>query len=225
MLLPLLLVSSIAISAAAKGQLKPSTIPYYSDARKGQIEAHEEGEEGTLKRSGLIPVGKKIHLLNVPTEKIARDWARFLCKNLKSLDSVNFPAGKWTQLPGKNCTLEKVQAFIIDTGAFKNTAVVQANWALIPGSAGVPPASNDTSADNVHISAAALLEINSDMTPSAILKVVGGLQNAGDMSGSASLEFVTPKQIVLRFNGYVSQCQIVLRKLQGARDIHVDILK
>jgi hypothetical protein len=143
-MLPFLLVISIStsISAAAKQSigssslqnahkqksicaLKPSTIPYYAEAKQGRIKVHEEGEEGTSGRSGLIPVGKKLHLLKMPTEKIARNWAEFLCGNLKSLDAVNFPTGKWPQVPGKNCTLEKVEAFIIDTGAFKNTAVVQ----------------------------------------------------------------------------------------------------
>ena len=168
---------------------------------------HEEGEEGTFERPGLVPVGKRLQLLNTPTEKIARTWAEFLCKNLKNLDDVDFPSGKWPKIPGKNCTLKTVDAFIIGKGVFKNTAVVQAGWAV-----------KDTSLADVRINAAALLEIDSDLIPLRILKVIGGLEDDGNTSGSARLEFVTHKEIVLMFDGYVSQWQIVLHKLQGEKD-------
>lgn len=78
--------------------------------------------------------------------------------------------------------------------------------------------------DCVRVNAAALIEISPDLTPIRILKVIGGLQNAGDTSGTASLEFVTHNEIVFMFGDYVSNWQIIVRRSHGLNCIDLEEL-
>jgi len=188
------------------------SVPYYESAKPGEIRVHEEGEVGTFPRKGLIPVGDAAETLKEPTATTARAWLAMVCEAMKTPKAIHFPTGDWKDGAPKDCVRDGVGAQWIDRGEFKNTGLLKAAWPA-DGKQGKP-------GRNV----LGLIATDEAQQPRRILKILGGLNGAGDISGEAVPEFVTDDEIVVKFEGCVSEWQIVLKHAPGGRAVTVEEL-
>jgi hypothetical protein len=187
-------------------------VPYYANAKAGQIQVPQEGEIGTFARQGLLPVGESVGKLGAASNAQLKNWSAALCEKLQSLKAVTFPSGAWTKTPGKSCGVQDSVGFLIDQGSLKGFGVLEG--LMISKEKGFKGGR-----------VTALMKLDSKQDASEVMGVVAGVEVVKEDGGNPELEFVSAQEAVLKFHGYVSEWQLYWKVLPEKGTVEVVVLK